>query len=448
TIHEPSMHKAYRYRARSDSEGRFALEGLPPMAMAVAATTTQASSPLVEVDPRKTGEVLLKLEYDGTIDGQVTETDGRPVAYAAVNYWVEPDYPALEAANGGKPPTVIKQFALPTNNEATVTDFDGHFHVSGLQPAKYAVRALRPTATQVPPSYGGVTQYQVQTGSTIRLVMPGIGGIRGRVQSEDGAPVHSFNVSLLVGGSANSPDYLFPVPHRFTSVDGSFVYPGVPANSYTLRVEGDNVVSKRVSVSVSGSETADAGTITVARGLPSRPGLVVDARRDPIARATVTIDIQDPPMRLQIWSESDGTFRVPSVREGTSLRLRADWAGGGASEWTTMPPDENSVTLMVLTKGNGAVRGILIDAGELAGRTVVLSLPGDKPPGTGETHVRSATQTTAGGVFTFEQVPPGTYALWAPVGHDFMRHPEPVEVVEGRDANVIFNIAASPKVSQ
>ncbi|MDB4967788.1 MAG: hypothetical protein JWN44_3477 [Myxococcales bacterium] len=449
TIHEPSMHKAYRYRARTDGEGRFVLNGLPPMPMAVAATSAQSSSPLAEVDPRKPADVLLKLEYDGAIDGQVTETDGRPVAYAAVNYWVEPDYPALEAANGGKPPTVIKQFALPTNNEATVTDSDGHFHVGGLQPGKYAVRALRPTATQVPPTYGGVTQYKVQTGSTVRLVMPGIGGIRGRVHSEDGAAVKSFNVSLLVGGGgSNAPDYLFPVPHRFTSLDGSFVFPGVPANSYTLRIEGDDVVSKRVTVEVKGSDTADAGTITVTRGLPTRPGVVVDARRDPISRATVTIEVPDPPMKLQLWSESDGTFRVPSVREGTSLRMRADWAGGGASEWTTVSPDDQSVTLMVLTKGNGSVRGILADAGELAGRIVVLSLPGDKPPGTGDTHVRSTALTTAGGVFTFEKVPPGTYVLWAPTGHEFFRHPAPIEVVEGRDANVVFNIAASPRVTQ
>ena len=44
TIHEPSMHKAYRYRARSDRDGRFTLNGLPPIAMAVAATHPQGSS--------------------------------------------------------------------------------------------------------------------------------------------------------------------------------------------------------------------------------------------------------------------------------------------------------------------------------------------------------------------------------------------------------------------
>jgi protocatechuate 3,4-dioxygenase beta subunit len=448
TIHEPSMHKAYRYRARTDAEGRFSLDGLPPMAMAVAATSAQASSALVEVDSRRPTELVLKLEYDGTLDGVVTESDGKPVAYAAVNYWVEPDYPALEAANGGKPPTVIKQFALPTNNEATVTDADGHFHVGGLQPGKYSVRATRPTATDVPPAYGGITHYQVPTGSNIRLVMPGIAAIRGRVVDQQGAPMHSFNLSLLVGASANAPDYLFPVPHHFNSLDGSFVYPNVPANSYTLRADGDDFAASRVSVAVKGTDTADAGTISVTRGQPSRPGLVVDASRVPIPRATITIETADSPTKLQLWSESDGTFRVPSVREGATIRLRADWAGGGASEWTTMTPDDHTVTLMVLTKGNGAVRGILVDNGELAGRMVVLSMPGDRPPGTGETHVRGTAQTEAGGVFTFEQIPPGSYVLWAPLGKEFARLATPVEVVEGRDANVVFNVATSPRVAQ
>jgi protocatechuate 3,4-dioxygenase beta subunit len=449
TIHEPSMHKAYRFRARSDGDGRFTMDGLPPMPMAFAATTSQASSALAEADPRRAGEVLLKLDYDGTLDGQVVEADGKPIAFAAVNYWIEPDYPALEKENGGKPPTVVKQFALPTNNEATVTDADGHFHAGGLMPGKYTVRASRPTALEVPPAYGSVSKYQVPTGSTVKLTMPGVGGIRGRVVDSDNQPVRSFNLSLLVGGNANAPDYLFPVAHKYTSLDGTFVYQNVPANSYQLRVEGDTVVAKRVSVSVQGSEIADAGTIIVSRGTPARPGLVVDADRNPISRATVSIEGPDPSMHMQLWSESDGTFKVPSVREGTTLRLRADWAGGGASEWTPLQPEDNSVTLTVLTKGNGSVRGVLIDAGEIQGRMVVLSMPGDKPPGTGETHVRGTAQTQAGGVFTFDKVPPGSYVLWAPMASRlFARYPAPVEVVEGRDANIVFNIAASPRVPQ
>lgn len=447
TIHQPSMHKAYRYRARSDGEGRFAIDGLPPMMMALAATSPTGSSPLVEIDSRRPPEVVLKLEYDGTLDGQVVEHDGKPVAYASVNYWVEPDYPALEAANGGKPPSVVKQFALPTNNDATVTDSDGRFHVGALQPGKYTVRASRPTATDVPPAYGAVAMYQVATGSNIRLVMPGVGGIRGRVLDQDGAPLHSFDVSLLVGGGGNPPDYLFPVPHHFNSGDGSFVYSNVPGNSYVMRVNGDDFAAKRVSIDLKGTEIVDAGTITVTRGQPSRPGLVVDADRVPIPRATVTIQLADG-SQLQLWSESDGTFRVPSVREGTSIRLRADWAGGGASEWTPMTPDDHSVTLMVLTKGNGTVRGILVDNGELVGRVVVLSMPGDRPPGTGETHVRGTAQTQGGGVFTFEQIPPGSYVLWAPLGKEFARHPAPVDVVEGRDTSVVFNVPTSPRVPQ
>jgi len=449
TVHQPSMHKAYRFRARSDGDGRFTMDGLPPMAMAFAATTAQASSPLAEVDPRRAGEVLLKLEYDGTLDGTVVESDGKPVAFAAVNYWIEPDYPALEKENGGKPPTVVKQFALPTNSEATVTDADGHFHAGGLMPGRYTVRASRATALEVPPAYGSVSKYQVPTGSTVKLVMPGIGGIRGRVVNDDGAPVRSFNLSLLVGSNANAPDYLFPVPHKYTSLDGTFLYQNVPANSYQVRIEGDTVVAKRVPATVHGSEIVDIGEIVVTRGTPVRPGLVVDADRAPISRATVSIEGPDPTMHIQLWSESDGTFKVPSVREGTTLRLRADWAGGGASEWTPLLPEDNSVTLMVLTKGNGSVRGVLIDTGEIQGRMVVLSMPGDKPPGSGETHVRGTAQTQAGGVFTFEQIPPGSYVLWAPTASRmFARYPAPVEVVEGRDANVVFNIATAQTVQQ
>ena len=445
-VHTPSMHRAYRYRTRSDSQGRFTISGLPPIAMALAATTPTASSPLAEIDPRGGQEVILKLEYDATLDGEVTEHDGKPVAFAAVNYWVEPDFPALEKANGGKPPTVIKEYALPTNNDATVTDENGRFHVGGLAPGRYTVRALRPVANGLPPTYGAASQHQVPTGSNIRLVMPGIGGIRGKVRSEGGGPVRSFKISLLVGSASGSPDYLFATAHPFLSADGSFLFPNVPANGYTMRVEGDAIVSKRLNVEVKGSDTVDVGTIIVAKGEPSRPGLVVDAQRDPIPMVTVTIEVPNPAQRIQLWSESDGTFRVPSVPEGTSVRLRADWAGGGASEWVTLSPSDSSVTLMVHTRDNGTVRGILIDSGELVGRIVILSHTGDKPPGTGETQVRSTTQTQPGGQFTFEQVPPGSYVLWAAVGTDFARHPAPIEVTSGKDVNVVFNVPESPKV--
>jgi protocatechuate 3,4-dioxygenase beta subunit len=106
TAHDPSMRRAYRYRVKSGADGRFVMNGLPPQAMALAALTETASSPLVDVDLEKqrSADVELRLEYNGTLAGVVKESDGKPVAFASVNYWLEPDYAALERANGGRAP--------------------------------------------------------------------------------------------------------------------------------------------------------------------------------------------------------------------------------------------------------------------------------------------------------------------------------------------------------
>lgn len=451
TAHDPSMRRAYRYRVKSGPDGRFVMLGLPPQPMALAAVTETASSPLVDVDPsngRSTGEVELRLEYNGTLAGVVKESDGRPVAFAAVNYWLEPDYGALEKANGGKPPKVIRDFALPTQNEATITDDEGRFLIGGLLPGKYAIRAGRPTASAVPSSYSGATRYQVQTGQTVELVLPSLGGVRGRLRATDRTPVGAFEVSLYLGPDGQTAaDYLFPRGHRFSSPDGAFHLSEVPANRYTLRIEGNDLVPIRMTVDVKGNVVTDAGTIDVEHGIPARTGKVVDDKNQP-AVANVTIEILEPVARIRVACEEDGTFRIPPFKAGTTARLRAEVAGGASTEWTLLPPSAHDIVL-VMSNGNGAVRGVLLDSGSVENRPIMLAHQGDKPPGTGDTDMRELTQTQTGGRFSFENVPPGSYVLWVPLnGVEFARYPEPIEIEKGRELRVVFDVASAPKVSR
>lgn len=451
TAHDPSMRRAYRFRVKSGNDGRFVMSGLPPQPFSLAAVTETASSPLVDVDLEKqhtAPDVELELEYNGTLAGTVKESDGKPVAFAAVNYWLEPDYPALEKANGGTLPKVIKDFALPTQNEATITDAEGRFFVGGLKPAKYAIRAGRPIASSVPDSYAGATKYGVQTGTTVELVLPALGGIRGQLRSTDHSPVGAFEVSLYLGADGKTAaDYLFPQGHAFSSADGSFQITDVPANRYTLKIEGHDLVPIRVNVEVRGSAITDAGTIEVEHGIPARTGKVVDDKNLP-ATANVTIETLDPVAQIRVACDDDGTFRIPPFKSGTTARLRAEIAGGASSEWTLLPPSARDITLVMAT-GNGAVRGVLLDSDSVEGRPIMLAHAGDKPPGTGETDMRELTQTQAGGRFTFENVPPGSYTLWVPLkGVEFAKYPEPIEIEKGRELRVVFDVASAPKVSR
>lgn len=450
TAHEPSMRRAYRFRAKTGPDGRFALSGLPPQAFVLAAKTETASSPLVDVDleRQRSADVELRLEYNGTLAGVVKEADGKPVAFAAVNYWLEPDYPALEKANGGKLPKVIRDFALPTQNEATITDADGRFFVGGLLPAKYAIRAGRPTPTSVPDSYAGTTKYGVQTGSTVELVLPALGGIRGQLRTTDHTPVGAFEASLFLGaGGQTAADYLFPRGQAFSSPDGTFQITGIPANRYTLKIEGNDIVPIRMTVEVKGNTITDAGTIDVEHGIPARTGKVVDDKNQP-ATANVTIETLDPVAQIRVACDDDGTFRIPPLKSGTTAKLRAEIAGGASSEWTLLPPSARDIVLVMAT-GNGAVRGVLLDTESVENRPIMLAHAGDKPPGTGETDMRELTQTQAGGRFTFENVPPGSYSLWVPLkGGEFAKYPEAIEIEKGRELRIMFDMATATKVSR
>lgn len=449
TAHDPSMRKAYRYRVKSGPDGRFVMNGLPPQPMALAALTDTASSPLVEIDLEKqrSADVELRLEYNGTLSGVVKESDGRPVAFASVNYWLEPDYGALERANGGKPPKVIKDFALPTQNEATITDAEGRFFVGGLMPAKYAIRAGRPTASSVPDSYAGATKYGVQTGTTVELVLPALGGVRGQLHATGGA-VGAFEVSLYLGSDGQTAaDYLFPRGHSFSSADGTFLIKDVPANRYTLKIEGHDIVPVRISVDVKANGITDVGTIDVEHGIPARIGKVVDDKNQP-ATANVTIETLDPIAHIRVSCEDDGTFRIPPLKAGTSARARAEVAGGASSEWTAIPPSAHDIVLIMAT-GNGAVRGVLLDSGSVDERPIMLAHAGDKPPGTGETDMRELQQTQTGGRFAFENVPPGSYSLWVPLGgQEFAKYPQPIEIEKGRELRVVFDVASAQRVSR
>lgn len=448
TAHDPSMRRAYRFRVKSGADGRFVMVGLPPQPMALAAVTETASSPLVEIDAARPSDVVLHLEYNGTLAGVVKEADGRPVAFASVNYWLEPDYGALERANGGKPPKLIKDFALPTQNEATITDADGKFFIGGLMPAKYAMRAGRPTAAAVPSSYAGATKYGVQTGSTVELVLPALGGLRGQLRTSDRSPVGAFEVSLYLGNDGNTAaDYLFPKGHAFSSPDGTFQISDVPANRYWLKIEGHDIVPIRMTVDVKGNAITDAGTIEVEHGIPARTGKVIDDKNQPAA-ANVTIQTLDPVATIRVACEDDGTFRIPPFKSGTTAKLRAEVAGGASSEWTLLPPSARDIVLVMAT-GNGAVRGVLLDSESVDNRPIMLAHAGDKPPGTGETDMRELTQTQTGGRFTFENVPPGSYTLWVPLkGIEFAKYPEPIEVEKGRELRVVFDVSSAPKVSR
>src|SRR6185312_9429373 len=88
------------------------------------------------------------LQWDGKITGVVQEADGRPIANAVVDYFINPDLAKLAAT----PTAVVREYSMPTSVGGAVTDENGRFAIRALPPGKFTLRGSRSAAPRSHPS--------------------------------------------------------------------------------------------------------------------------------------------------------------------------------------------------------------------------------------------------------------------------------------------------------
>ena len=107
----------------------------------------------------------------GVISGRVVNESGQPLAGASL---------FVRAMNGAG------------NSRTTISDVDGNFRVSGLEPALYIVSGNAPAYTTVPSQTGLPTYYRI--GDTVNLELIHGGAITGTVTNSLGEPVIAVRV--------------------------------------------------------------------------------------------------------------------------------------------------------------------------------------------------------------------------------------------------------------
>jgi protocatechuate 3,4-dioxygenase beta subunit len=413
--HVPMFSDTYRLRTTTDSEGRFAFEGVDRIAVALTAWTDEGSSDLVELDLRGVDErkdVRITIAYAGAISGTVAEEDGRPVPYAMVNYFLHPDFEKIAPGYTGKTQLVVREFALPKSLGGALCDGEGRFRLTGLPPGRYTLRATRPDANSVAPEYSGVYKYEVATGQEVTLTLPALGSLAGRVATDDGRPLTAFHVAFAIWGPEMETGAL-PSGRPVVSTDGSFQIDDVPANHYAIAISAPGAIEWRKAggVAVRGGRVTNLGTIRLVRGR-SIGGRVLSSRGDPVGAAAVAMIASDHP-DVVVHAESDDTghFTLPTVARDAAIRVRAS-NQEAASDWMTVPADAQNVDITLSSAARGGVRGVIIDpAHPVAERVVVLTLTGRGTPTVG-LQVEATTHALDGGRFAFESVTAGQYLLW------------------------------------
>lgn len=407
-------------QAFSDVRGEYVFHGLARRRVQVVATQGSGASKVVDVDLIATAKATadLVLSIDGVIEGTVVTEAGEPLPEAQIV--VEPDWSSNAA---GRESWVVR------GDRHGIADSRGRFHIGGLPPGNYRVRAAR-TGTSESMLWTQVGQV-VPAGTTgLSLTVSSPGKVVGRVLYEDGTAPPAFTVAVGYGTAM-----------PFVTTDGHFSV-DVPGGALNLTVSGPTFIRKLVAVEVGDGRTKDLGSVTVTKGR-SISGRVLDPSGAPVAAATVAAGqlLTGDGRKLYIDSESVGARETETDDQGrfmlsgfppTSITVSAGKEKVGRSQSVAIPSGPSSAEVDLVLAPTGSVSGVArLDGTPLADTTIIAS------PANGSSSNFFVT-TGADGSFALDALSPGRYAI-TPVLDDGRKYFLRVDLVAGQRATVDIN---------
>lgn len=226
------------------------------------------------------------------------------------------------------------------------SDEAGRFEIDTLHAGSHALRVGAR-------GHGAVARPGVEPGDPqLRLVLPRVGSIAGRVVGEDGAP--RAEATVVVAGSG-----IWPARQVATDADGRFVFSAVPPGTYEARAHAAQLVAEpRRGIEV--EPDTRAFLTFVLRPGAVLVGIVTDSdTEEGIAGAEITVSSESLDVAPRAaTSDPDGRFRVAGLRR-TPHRVSV-WADGYVPV-TALPHDPGEPLAIALTPG-GTLSGIVVDA--------------------------------------------------------------------------------------
>jgi hypothetical protein len=310
----------------SDRDGGFSIE-LDPGRWRVTAEVdgVQTESKLVKLDTGPSPPVELMVDSRrGTIRGRVVESDGGPVADAAVVVQA-----AADAARGRAVLDGLRASAAFVRGRVTLTDDDGRFRME-VPAGPHVVLARRRGG-------GEAWKLGVEIGQDVKLVVPEESAIAGEVTAEDGTPPGRMSVRVACDELGLRREEVFVLSK------GRFRIEGLPAGRYVVRAHAPEG-SGRTEVTLADGEVAGDLAITLVPGAPKSgrfvdfdtgepvPGMIAvgastdESLRELSMRAAIVVELGD----TNAMSDEDGRFTIPDVT-GSEIRLGAlpaDFAAG------------------------------------------------------------------------------------------------------------------------
>jgi protocatechuate 3,4-dioxygenase beta subunit len=370
---EPSEQKT-----STDARGAFRLDGL-----GLAPVTVTVTSPGYAVLHRRArvGTRLDLLLLRGlSIAGSVRDPKGQPIEGA----------------------TVQAEADLVSDPLPATTNAEGRFAIVGVDDRPYRVWARR--------GEGGTSLIEevtvaADTDAHLDLVIPRSCDIVGRLVSGGPKPVPGTVGLTELDGSPSH--ILLSLLRSAAGADGRFRISGVPPGSHTLGVTAPGFGPRRLDVVVEAGAPLDLGDVELDRGLAIR-GRVQDASAAPVAGARIRGHPSGGGASTpEALSETDGSFTLAGLEEG-AYTLIVSSAGYGEARREVPTGAQNAV--ITLRRG-GSVSGQVVDDGGKPVEVFSVSVR--------ETHREHDLQVfkaptsveDAGGRFTVDDLPEGTYAV-------------------------------------
>ncbi|WP_426734193.1 carboxypeptidase regulatory-like domain-containing protein [Myxococcus faecalis] len=303
---------------RSDAQGAFQLEGVPPGRFVLRATFEHRgvgdATVDVTVTATETKTVTVRMDGGLSISGLVVNEAGTPLPGASVFAYplTEPD-PSRRRFGHHAP---LPPPAQDQSNE------QGRFTLAHLSPGRYRVDltmagyTLRGADTPDVDDTQRISGVQVQAGTAdLRLVVRYVGGVRGRLVREDGTPVTRFSIDDVSYRDAN----------------GAFQVSMAEPGTTWLTLEAPGLTRVVRQVEVPRGQDLDLGDVVLKAGRRLR-GRVLDARTsapvvglevgvtspgDPTRRDEASEDLDEgPPSLASAITRADGTFELPPLESG------------------------------------------------------------------------------------------------------------------------------------
>ncbi|MED4452355.1 carboxypeptidase regulatory-like domain-containing protein, partial [Metabacillus fastidiosus] len=367
--------------AITDANGNYLIPNLSPGSYVVVTTADNFITNTVSttITNGETTVVNFSLQpLPGTLSGQITDSNGNPIAGATVS---------IQLGTGAG-------IAIGS----TATNSNGTYTITGLAPGNYIVNA---SAFNFQTAVSGASISSNIT-TIVNLALAATpGSITGQItNAETGTPIIGANIEVRVLDSSGAV-----ISTVLSDQSGKYLVNGLAPGPYTLIISSANFQTTAVSEIVTAGQTT-AANISLNPSPGSISGTVVNSQDGtPIGGASVNIINSKNALITTVLTGQDGTFIVNGLS-----------------------PDQYTLTFFSINSQNGSV-GVVVQSNLTTPVTASLipepgTISGTVSPAVIGTNVRlvdnngifiDSVVVNPDGSFQFSNLTPGSYTLSATV---------------------------------